>query len=96
MSHHLFDSPETLYSRRGQTIVPKRRVGDTLVSPHQRNASELASNDDSDPFALFRGVVNALWMGVALWLVIAALGVWALDIATGANTFADLRAWAGL
>lgn len=92
MSHHLFDSPETLVDR-----PYSRRAGKVCGAPVKREDVPRAfADDDSDPFALFRGVVNALWMGVALWLVIAALGVWALDIATGANTFADLRAWAGL
>ena len=92
MSHHLFDSPETLVDR-----PYSRRAGKVCGAPVKREdvPRSFADNED-DTFALFRGVVNALWMGVALWLVIAALGVWALDIATGANTFADLRAWAGL
>lgn len=88
MSHHLFDAPETLVDR-----PYSRRAGKVCGAPVPREDVPRSFADDADALDAARGILAACALGCVAWLLLAVVGVWAIDVATGGDVLADLRAW---
>ncbi len=89
MSHHLFDHPATL-----DDVPYSRRAGKVCGAPVPREDVPRAFADDADALDAARGILAACALGCVAWIALAVVGVWAIDVATGGDVLADLRAWA--